>query len=147
MQKTTNFNLNLPEDNDIYNVGDFNENFEKIDEQLDELRKKGVICDTEMSLTSENPVQNKVVTAAINSKAEKTDLNGKEDSHFTNGTISFNSDGSVVETSNLGTTVTTFPDNNTIVETFTGTDVKKTLTTVFNSDNTITKTYKEERLS
>lgn len=34
MQHTTNYNLNLPQGSDNYNVGDFNENFQKIDQRM-----------------------------------------------------------------------------------------------------------------
>lgn len=37
MNKTTNYNLNLPEVGEFYNVGDFNENAEILDTKLKEL--------------------------------------------------------------------------------------------------------------
>lgn len=88
MQQTTNCGLKKPEANEYYNVGDFNYNADVIDaalkgledgkadigpdgkvpaEQLPEIQK--ITVDDALSGTSTNPVQNKVVKAALDQKA------------------------------------------------------------------------------
>lgn len=88
MQQTTNCGLKKPEANEYYNVGDFNYNADAIDaalkgledgkadigpdgkvpaEQLPEIQK--ITVDDALSGTSTNPVQNKVVKAALDQKA------------------------------------------------------------------------------
>lgn len=87
MQQTTNCGLKKPEANEYYNVGDFNYNADVIDaalkgledgkadigpdgkvpaEQLPEIQK--ITVDDALSGTSTNPVQNKVVKAALDNK-------------------------------------------------------------------------------
>lgn len=88
MQQTANYGLKKPETNEYYNVGDFNYNADAIDaalkgledgkadigpdgkvpaEQLPEIQK--ITVDDALSGTSTNPVQNKVVKAALDQKA------------------------------------------------------------------------------
>lgn len=58
---------------------------------------------------------------------------------FVAQTIVFNADGSITETNEAGhTKTTTFPTENTIVETFVG-EKTITKTTTFNEDNSITE--------
>lgn len=63
MNYTDNYHMKLPAQTDYYNVDDFNDNFEKIDELLNEAT---VTVDSALSSTSENPVQNKAITLEIN---------------------------------------------------------------------------------
>lgn len=60
--------------------------FEQIDytqEEIDELKKK-IITDSQLSNTSTNPVQNKVITEALNNKVNKETGKGLSSNDFTN---------------------------------------------------------------
>lgn len=62
---------------------------------------------------------------------------------FIEQTITFNNDGSITETNGLGQIkITTFPNESTIVETFSGTKTI-TKTTIFNSDGSVSETITE----
>lgn len=71
MSTTENFGLRKPGADEFYNIEDFNGNMDVIDEELKKLSEKDVPIDDVLSDTSVNPVQNKVVTSAIGSKANK----------------------------------------------------------------------------
>lgn len=61
-----------------YKLGDINLNSEEI-EQI----KQEIVCDTQLSLTSEAPVQNKIITAGINSKVTKETGKGLSSNDYT----------------------------------------------------------------
>lgn len=68
--KTTNYNLTKPDYNDNADIGVINDNMDIIDTKMKEIEDAGggttITIDNELSTTSENPVQNKVVTKALN---------------------------------------------------------------------------------
>ena len=74
--KTTNYNLTKPSYNESADISVINQNMDIIDEKMKEIDDKAgsggggtsVTVDSELSTTSENPVQNKVVTKALNGK-------------------------------------------------------------------------------
>ena len=74
--KTTNYNLTKPSYNESADISVINQNMDIIDEKMKEIDDKAgsggggtsVTVDSELSTTSENPVQNKVVTQALNGK-------------------------------------------------------------------------------
>ena len=74
--KTTNYNLTKPSYNESADISVINQNMDIIDEKMKEIDDKAgsggggtsVTVDSELSTTSKNPVQNKVVTQALNGK-------------------------------------------------------------------------------
>ena len=73
--KTTNYNLTKPSYNESADISVINQNMDIIDEKMKEIENAGgggggssVTVDSELSTTSKNPVQNKVVTQALNGK-------------------------------------------------------------------------------
>ena len=72
--KTTNYNLTKPSYNESADISVINQNMDIIDEKMKEIEEAAggggtsVTVDSELSTTSENPVQNKVVTQALNGK-------------------------------------------------------------------------------
>ena len=73
---TTNYGLKKPDYNDNADIGVINDNMDIIDAKMKEIDDKAgsggggtsVTVDSELSTTSKNPVQNKVVTQALNGK-------------------------------------------------------------------------------
>ena len=74
--QTTNYGLKKPSYSDTADIGVINANMDIIDVKMKEIDDKAgsggggtsVTIDSELSTTSENPVQNKVVTQALNGK-------------------------------------------------------------------------------
>ena len=74
--KTTNYNLTKPSYNESADISVINQNMDIIDEKMKEIENasggggggSSVTVDSELSTTSKNPVQNKVVTQALNGK-------------------------------------------------------------------------------
>lgn len=72
--KTTNYNLTKPSYNESADISVINQNMDIIDEKMKEIENASggggtsVTVDRELSTTSENPVQNKVITQALNDK-------------------------------------------------------------------------------
>ena len=74
--QTTNYGLKKPSYSDTADIGVINSNMDIIDAKMKEIDDKAgsggggtsVTVDSELSTTSENPVQNKVVTQALNGK-------------------------------------------------------------------------------
>lgn len=52
-------------------------------EEIEEI-KRAIVCDTALSITSTAPVQNKVITAAVNNKVTKESGKGLSSNDFTN---------------------------------------------------------------
>lgn len=94
---------------------------------------EAAVVDAEMSDTSVNTVQNKVIKKYVDDKTKDKDMVGK--------TTTFNENGSITETFTDGSEkVTVFNSDGSIVETLT--DVKgkvTTKTTTFNADGSITE--------
>lgn len=55
----------------------------KIDSDVEELKKERVVVDTALSISSTNPVQNKVITEALNKKINSSDGKGLSSNDFT----------------------------------------------------------------
>ena len=74
--QTTNYGLKKPAYSDTADIGVINSNMDIIDAKMKEIDDKAgsggggtsVTIDSELSTTSENPVQNKVITQALNGK-------------------------------------------------------------------------------
>lgn len=74
--QTTNYGLKKPSYSDTADIGVINSNMDIIDAKMKEIDDKAgsggggtsVIVDSELSTTSENPVQNKVITPELNKK-------------------------------------------------------------------------------
>lgn len=66
MKHTTNYNLNKPDPDDFYDIDDFNDNADIIDEELQNIKDMIPTIDEELSSTSENPVQNKAIYKTLN---------------------------------------------------------------------------------
>ena len=73
--KTTNYNLTKPSYNESADISVINQNMDIIDEKMKEIENAigggggaSVTVDSELSTTSENPVQNKVITQELNGK-------------------------------------------------------------------------------
>lgn len=65
-----------------YKLGEINLNTKDIEEL-----KKAIICDTQLSITSTAPVQNKVITAALNNKVNKEEGKGLSSNDFTDAYV------------------------------------------------------------
>ena len=90
--QTTNYGLKKPDYNDSADIGVINANMDIIDAKMKEIDDKAgsggggasVTVDSELSTTSENPVQNKVITqelSAVNSSFDelKSDISNLQD--------------------------------------------------------------------
>ena len=79
--QTTNYGLKKPDYNDSADIGVINSNMDIIDVKMKEIEDAGggggtpITVDSELSDTSTNPVQNKVITAKINNNTRRTRRN------------------------------------------------------------------------
>lgn len=111
MRKTANLNLNLPEENDFYNIEDFNQNSEILDNKLAEINNKlpsleinteqikaELRAESEQLINKQKEEVGKKISEAVKSIADSKGAS----------TTTFNADGSIVTENSLETITTTF---------------------------------------
>ena len=147
MRKTANLNLNLPEENDFYNIGDFNQNSEILDNKLAEINNKlpdlqinteqikaELRAESEQLINKQKEEVEKKISEAVKSIADS-----KGESITT-----FNPDGSIVTVNSLETIITNISkaDKSVTSEHKYKNGLTKTLKTVFEGKKIITTEVK-----